>query len=110
VRKKRLLKMEVESVCVVEWIRNACVWLTGKKRQKNRHCMSVHLCVYVCPCVCIRCVGETTAQSLQNMTAADEDCRPPDEHSDHSSERLSQRGNKKIYDTGNMVIKPNRQD
>lgn len=45
-------------------------------------------------CVCVRCVGETTAKTLRTATAADEACGPPDSHSDHSSESLSQEGNK----------------
>lgn len=67
--------------------------------------MRVFVCLCVRLCVCIWCVGETATQSLQNTTAADEACRPPEEHSDHSSESLSLRGNKEIYGTDNAAIK-----
>lgn len=76
---------------------------TDKNRQKGRQDTCVYLCVRLC--VCIWCVGETATQSLQNTTAADEACRPPEEHSDHSSESLSLRGNKEIYGTDNAAIK-----
>ena len=83
---------------------------TDKERQKETHRRRVHyarlcLCVCVCECVCIRCVGETAAQSLQTTMAADEACRPPDEHSDHSSKSLSQRENKEKCATDNTTVK-----
>lgn len=88
-----------------------CVTETDKERQKEIHrqraryvrlrffppLLRVFICV--CVCVCIRCVGETAAQSLQTTTAADEACGPPDEHSDHSPESLSPKGNKEKCDT-----------
>ena len=70
--------------------------------ERQKECTFVCLCEPVC---LIRCVEETTVESLWKMTADDEVCRPSGERSDHRFERLSQRGNKGIYDTSNTVIK-----
>lgn len=91
--------MEVVSVCVCVWRSGNLVRLCGCKAEKTTW---VYICVLMCGWVFVFGVWENPQLSpLQKTTAADKICRPPDEHSDHSLGRLSQRGSKTIDDTGN---------
>ncbi|MEQ2297284.1 hypothetical protein AMECASPLE_033289 [Ameca splendens] len=79
-----------------------CVAKKLKETERQRHDMSMHLCVYVCPYVCIRCVGETAAHSLQKTS------RPAGHQTNTVTTVLrgSQRkGNKKTYGAVKTVFK-----
>lgn len=72
---------DTQCVCVVRS-------KTDKERQKARLRQRVRY-VLMCARVCLYMVcGRNSAVAPPNNTAADEACRPPDEHSDHSSESL----------------------